>query len=276
MPNATVFVREIGATVRSQSRRKLGCMSRALGIALLVVAACVAATARAATVGPIEELPAAEGMGREAFPVDPIGRTWSYVRSDGTRVRREIRKWDYECILRDLSGTDCYERALATVAIGSDGAPRRERVLTVDACRDRWVRHGLDWRDPGGEWMPRDLPARAWFPFEFPLRSGLTWDGMSNDVDGPAHKEESGPAKPDTRYRVLGKALVEVLAGRFPVTAVVESTPIQPGAPPARRVFYAANVGVLLARPRSQRIHAIRWLSGAEVGSVWNAKGACA
>ncbi len=35
-------------------------------------------------------------------------------------------------------------------------------------------------------------------------------------------------------------------AGRFPVTAVVESTALQAGAPPARRVFYAANVGPVL------------------------------
>ncbi len=111
-------------------------------------------------------------MGREAFPVDPIGRTWSYVRGDGTRVRREIRKWDDECILGKLPGTDCYERALATVAIGADGAAGRERVLSVDACGDRWVRHGHDWRDPGGEWTPRDLPERVWLPFEFPLTPG--------------------------------------------------------------------------------------------------------
>ncbi len=216
-------------------------------VALLSAVTCTVQRAYAATVGPIEAWPAPLGMGREAFPVDPIGRTRSYVRGDGTRMWRKIRKWDYDCIKRVLDGTDCYERAPATVAIGRDGATGRERVLTVNACRDRWIRHELDWGDPGGEWTPRDLPERIWFPFELPRRTGLSWDDASNHVDPPRRSEESGPVKPDTRHRVLGKAFVDVYAGRFPITAVVESTPIQASAPPARRVFYAADVGPVLA-----------------------------
>ncbi len=91
----------------------------------------------------------------------------------------------------------------------------------------------------------------------------MSWDDTSNGTDLTKRNEETGPDTPDTRYRVLGQASVDVIAGRLPTTAVVESAPIQPGAPPACRVFYAANVGpVLVPEPDG------RWVADLVLESI--------
>jgi hypothetical protein len=232
---------------------------------LLAFLATLAASvgARAATVGPIENLPAAQAIGREAFPVDPIGRTWTYRRPDGTSVRREIRRWSYDCIDRKRSGAECFERAVASTTFAADGSPGRERVLTVDACRDVWVRHALDWRDPGGEWAPPDLE-RVWFPLKFPLVQGLAWEDTSHEVDGPRATREEPRHEPDTTYRVAGQARVEVSAGRFPITAVLDITPKAGHGPQQRRVFHAANVGPVLEQVKNA---AGAWVTDLELES---------
>ncbi len=97
------------------------------GLIAMVLAPC----AHAATVGPIEELPAAQGMGREAFPVDPIGRTY-YAANVGpvlVLVPEPDGRWIADLVLesivippppgrlyhlRELRGIEC--KSGATVA----------------------------------------------------------------------------------------------------------------------------------------------------------------
>lgn len=236
---------------------------RPLLSAVLAALAAANAPAHAATVGPIENLPAAEAIGREAFPVDPIGRTWTYRRGDGTTTRREIQKPDIVCLRIATSRRGCVDRALATFAAPASDSRNASRRVTMQVCDEGVATLVID------EPEQPDRSIGAWeisaLNPPFPLVSGAAWSADSNDSNTPRLTEKKRELSiRNTSYRVQGKARVEVSAGTFPVTAVVASIPTRDDAPPPRRVFFAANVGPVLEQVKDA---AGNWITDLELES---------
>ncbi|MBK7975206.1 MAG: hypothetical protein IPK07_18625 [Deltaproteobacteria bacterium] len=176
---------------------------------LLAFLATLAASvgARAATVGPIENLPAAQAIGREAFPVDPIGRTWTYRRPDGTSVERKVLAQWPPYVFKNIlvvSPDDLRMRGIQSTSFDLTGHLTFQKGAWLWATAHAWRLSEVDWRYSGpwvGAGTTREEPRLAG---DFPLRRAARGRARPFEHGRPWRRSLGHHAATTVFHRVVG------------------------------------------------------------------------